>query len=146
MKNFNFTERVHAALRAAHDEAVQLGHDYIGTEHILLGLDRDPFVRASLQRLGLTSERLRSALEWSVRRGTRTGPVPSAVPELPFTSRAMRVLEFSQTEAEDRDESEIRPEHLLLALLREDKGIASEILTGLGVAAEHIQWGDSRFP
>ena len=144
MNNFNFTEPVHAALRAARDEALRLGHDYIGTEHILLGLDRDPSIRARLQRLGLTSERLRSALEWSVRRGTRTGPVPGAVAELPYTSRAMRVLELSRTEAGDHDE--IRPEHLLLGLLREDRGIAGEILTGLGLAAEHIRSGDSRHP
>jgi ATP-dependent Clp protease ATP-binding subunit ClpC len=133
MTNFEFTEPVQAALQAAEEEAILLGHDYIGTEHILLGLDRDPSVRATLEKLGLTSERLRAALEWSVRRGKAARPMG----DLPFTSRAKKVLDFSALEAQD-SEGRIAPRHLLLALLREDKGIACEILTQLGVTAEQI--------
>jgi ATP-dependent Clp protease ATP-binding subunit ClpC len=133
MPNYDFTEPAQAALHAAEEEATLLGHDHIGTEHILLGLYRDPWVRATLNELGVTSERLRAALEWSVRRGKAS----LATGRLPFTSRAKKVLDFSQGEAQG-NQRHIAPRHLLVALFREDKGIAYEILTLLGVTAEQI--------
>ena len=126
------TER---AMRAAHQEAIGFAHDYVGTEHILLGLIRDATVEATLGGLGVSPDDVRARIEESVRRGTsRQSPG-----ELPFTSRATNVLRFALEEARRASDPEVKPAHVLLALLREDKGIACEVLNQLGVTEERVR-------
>jgi ATP-dependent Clp protease ATP-binding subunit ClpA len=131
--NFNFTDRVRNALAMAREEASRLQHDYVGTEHILLGLIREgEGVAAAVLTLSVDLEQVQERVEESVRRGKAT----IALGELPYTSRAKKVLEFAMAEARDFGHSYVGTEHLLLGLLREEKGIAAEVLGQLGVSLE----------
>jgi len=132
--NFNFTDQVRKVLRMAREEATRLEHDYVGTEHILLGLIHDTGgvgvqVLACFQA---ESEQIRERLEASLRPGKST----IAMGELPYTSRAKKVLEYAMDEARRMNHSYVGTEHILLGLLREEKGIAAEVLNGLGVTLE----------
>ncbi|HEY0024735.1 MAG TPA: ATP-dependent Clp protease ATP-binding subunit [Longimicrobium sp.] len=132
--NYNFTDRVRKVLAMAREEAIRLQHDYVGTEHILLGLIREGegVAAAVLNNLNVDLEQVQEKVEESVRRGKAT----IALGELPYTSRAKKVLEFAMAEARELNHSYVGTEHLLLGLLREEKGIAAEVLTQLGVSLE----------
>jgi ATP-dependent Clp protease ATP-binding subunit ClpC len=132
--NYNFTDRVRKVLAMAREETIRLEHDYIGTEHILLGLIREGegVAAAVLTNLSVDLEQVQERVEESVRRGKAT----IALGELPYTSRAKKVLEFAMAEARDFGHSYVGTEHLLLGLLREEKGIAAEVLGQLGVSLE----------
>src|SRR5919205_1004328 len=106
MNGYNFTDRVRKVLQMAREEAARLHHEYVGTEHILLGLIREGEGAAA------------------------------AGPDLPYTSRAKKVLELAMTEARELNHSYVGTEHLLLGLLREEKGIAAQVLTDAGVNLE----------
>ncbi|CAA9341587.1 MAG: ClpB protein [uncultured Gemmatimonadetes bacterium] len=132
--NYNFTDRVRKVLAMAREEAIRLQHDYVGTEHILLGLIREGegVAAAVLNNLAVDLEQVQEKVEESVRRGKAT----IALGELPYTSRAKKVLEFAMAEARELNHSYVGTEHLLLGLLREEKGIAAEVLGQLGVGLE----------
>ena len=132
--NYNFTDRVRKVLAMAREEAIRLQHDYVGTEHILLGLIREGegVAAAVLNNLAVDLEQVQEKVEESVRRGKAT----IALGELPYTSRAKKVLEFAMAEARELNHSYVGTEHLLLGLLREEKGIAAEVLGQLGVSLE----------
>ena len=111
--NYNFTDRVRKVLAMAREEAIRLQHDYVGTEHILLGLIREGegVAAAVLQNLSVDLEQIHERVEESVRKGKAT----IALGELPYTSRAKKVLEFAMAEARDFNHSYvgtvgIRPE------------------------------------
>ncbi len=135
--NYNFTDRVRKVLAMAREEAIRLQHDYVGTEHILLGLIREGegVAAAVLTNLSVDLEKIHERVEESVRKGKAT----IALGELPYTSRAKKVLEFAMAEARDFTHSYVGTEHLLLGLLREEKGIAAQVLNSLGVTLEEAR-------
>ena len=132
--NYNFTDRVRKVLAMAREEAIRLQHDYVGTEHILLGLIREGegVAAAVLTNLSVDLEQIHERIEESVRKGKAT----IALGELPYTSRAKKVLEYAMAEARELNHSYVGTEHLLLGLLREEKGIAAQVLNSLGVTLE----------
>jgi len=132
--NYNFTDRVRKVLAMAREEAIRLQHDYVGTEHILLGLIREGegVAAAVLTNLNVDLDEVHERVEASVRKGKAT----IALGELPYTSRAKKVLEFAMTEAREFNHSYVGTEHLLLGLLREEKGIAAQVLNHLGISLE----------
>jgi ATP-dependent Clp protease ATP-binding subunit ClpC len=121
----------------AREEAIRLQHDYVGTEHILLGLIREGegVAAAVLTNLNVDLDQIHERVEESVRKGKAT----IALGELPYTSRAKKVLEFAMAEARDFNHSYVGTEHLLLGLLREEKGIAAQVLNSLGVTLEEAR-------
>src|SRR5687767_5869845 len=132
MNGYNFTERVRKVLQMAREEAQRLHHEYVGTEHILLGLIREGegVAAAVLQNLNVDLDEVQQKIEETVKKGkavTATGP------DLPYTSRAKKVLELAMSEARELNHSYVGTEHLLLGLLREEKGIAAQVLTEAGV-------------
>ncbi len=132
--NYNFTDRVRKVLAMAREEAIRLQHDYVGTEHVLLGLIREGegVAAAVLSALSVDLHAVHEGVEESVRKGRAT----IALGELPYTSRAKKVLEYAMAEAREMNHSYVGTEHLLLGLLREEKGIAAQVLNSLGVTLE----------
>ena len=142
MNGFNFTERVRKVLAHARDEAESLQHEYVGTEHILLGLLRDAegidaggVANAVLENLGANPNDIRRLTLEIVQRGKK----PPRTREFPYTSRAKKVLELSMWEARDLHHSYVGTEHVLLGLLREEKGIAAQALNSVGVTLENAR-------
>jgi ATP-dependent Clp protease ATP-binding subunit ClpC len=135
--NYNFTDRVRKVLAMARDEAIRLQHDYVGTEHILLGLIREGegVAAAVLTNLSVDLDQIHQRVEESVRKGKAT----IALGELPYTSRAKKVLEFAMAEARELSHSYVGTEHLLLGLLREEKGIAAQVLNSVGITLEETR-------
>jgi len=121
----------------ARQEAIRLQHDYVGTEHILLGLIREGEGVAAhvLGNLSVDLDRIHERVEESVRKGKAT----IALGELPYTSPAKNVLEFAMSEAHELNHSYVGTEHLLLGLLRESKGIAAQVLNSLGVTIDEAR-------
>lgn len=132
--NYNFTGGVRKALGMAREEAIRLQHDYVGTEHLLLGLihERKSVAAAVLTNLSVDLEQVQERVVESV----RCGQAIIALGELPYTSRAKKVLELTMTEARHFGHDYVGTEHLLLGLLREEQGIAAEVLGQLGVLLE----------
>jgi ATP-dependent Clp protease ATP-binding subunit ClpA len=133
MHGYNFTERVRKVLAMSREEAVRLGHEYVGTEHILLALIREGegVAAAVMDSLSIDREAVIDLVEATVKRGkSATGP------DLPYTSRAKKVLEFAMTEARELNHSYVGTEHILLGLLREAKGIAAQVLNDAGLDLE----------
>ena len=131
MNGYNFTERVRKVLALAREEAARLYHTYVGTEHILLGLVREGggVAAAVLQNLGADADEIRQLVEEHAKKG----PPATVAPDLPYTSRAKKVLELSMAEARELNHSYVGTEHLLLGLLREERGIAAQVLNHFGV-------------
>ncbi|HEX9565925.1 MAG TPA: ATP-dependent Clp protease ATP-binding subunit [Gemmatimonadaceae bacterium] len=132
MNGYNFTERVRKVLQMAREEAQRLHHEYVGTEHILLGLIREGegVAAAVLQNLNVDLDEVQQKIEDTVKKGKA---VQATGPDLPYTSRAKKVLELAMSEARELNHSYVGTEHLLLGLLREEKGIAAQVLTESGV-------------
>ncbi|MFA5063016.1 MAG: ATP-dependent Clp protease ATP-binding subunit [Candidatus Omnitrophota bacterium] len=126
-----FTERARKVIILAKEEARRFNHDYIGTEHILLGLIREGEGVAStvLQKLGLSLENIRLEVEKLV----QPGPTTQIIGDIPFTPRAKKSLELAAEEARSLGHNYIGTEHLLLGLIREGEGIASQVLLNLGL-------------
>src|SRR5919199_5166649 len=135
MNGYNFTERVRKVLAMAREEAARLHHEYVGTEHILLGLIREGegVAAAVLQNLSIDLEEIQQKIEEQVKKGKAS---QATGPDLPYTSRAKKVLELAMAEARELNHSYVGTEHLLLGLLREEKGIAAQVLTDIGVNLE----------
>jgi ATP-dependent Clp protease ATP-binding subunit ClpC len=132
MNGYNFTERVRKVLAMAREEAARLHHEYVGTEHILLGLIREGegVAAAVLQSLNADLDEIQQRIEDQVKKGKAA---QATGPDLPYTSRAKKVLELAMAEARELNHSYVGTEHLLLGLLREEKGIAATVLTDIGV-------------
>src|SRR3979490_2812700 len=132
MNGYNFTDRVRKVLQMAREEAARLHHEYVGTEHILLGLIREGegVAAAVLTNLNVDLEEIQQKIEETVKKGKAAA---AAGPDLPSTSRAKKVLELAMSEARELNHSYVGTEHLLLGLLREEKGIAAQVLTDAGV-------------
>jgi ATP-dependent Clp protease ATP-binding subunit ClpC len=135
MRGYNFTERVRKVLEMAREEAGRLHHEYVGTEHILLGLIRDGegVAAAVMRSLKVDLEKVRDTIERTVKKG-RAGRTTG--PDLPYTSRAKMVLELAMEEAHELGHGYIGTEHLLLGVLREQRGIAAQVLAELGLQLE----------
>jgi ATP-dependent Clp protease ATP-binding subunit ClpC len=138
MNGYNFTDRVRKVLQMAREEAARLHHEYVGTEHILLGLIREGegVAAAVLANLNVDLEEIQQKIEDSVKKGKAAA---AAGPDLPYTSRAKKVLELAMSEARELNHSYVGTEHLLLGLLREEKGIAAQVLTDVGVNLEQAR-------
>ncbi len=132
-----FTERVRKVMFLAREEAARLQHDYIGTEHLLLGILREGegIAATVLNNLGLDLDAIRQAVENMVASsgGTLT------IGEIPFTPRAKRVLELSVDEARQLGHNYVGTEHLLLGLIREGEGVAARVLLELGVDRKKVR-------
>ncbi len=126
-----FTERARKVIILAKEEARRFNHDYIGTEHILLGLVREgEGVAASvLQKMGVSLEKIRLEIEKLV----QPGPSTQIIGDIPFTPRAKKALELAAEEARSLGHNYIGTEHLLLGLIREGEGMASQVLLNLGL-------------
>src|SRR5579862_8249318 len=135
MNGYNFTERVRKVLAMAREEAARLHHEYVGTEHILLGLIREGegVAAAVLQNLSVDLDEIQQKIEETVKKGKAA---QATGPDLPYTSRAKKVLELAMSEARELNHSYVGTEHLLLGLVREEKGIAAQVLTDAGVNLE----------
>jgi ATP-dependent Clp protease ATP-binding subunit ClpC len=131
-----FSERARRALTYAQEEAQRFNHNYIGTEHILLGLVRetDGVAAKVLTNLDIDLNKVRSAVEFIIGRGGKTGSA-----EVGLTPRAKRVIEFAVDEARRLNHSYVGTEHLLLGLLREGEGVAGGVLESLGVNLERAR-------
>ena len=138
MNGYNFTDRVRKVLQMAREEAARLHHEYVGTEHILLGLIREGegVAAAVLTNLSVDLDEIQQRIEETVKKGK--APAPEG-PDLPYTSRAKKVLELAMSEARELNHSYVGTEHLLLGLLREEKGIAAQVLGDAGVSLEQAR-------
>ena len=131
-----FTDRARRVVVLAQEESRRLNHNFIGTEHILLGLiqEREGVAAQALGALGIRLEAVRARVEETVGRGEST---PSG--HIPFTPRAKKVLELSLREALQFGHNYIGTEHLLLGLIREGEGVAATVLVGLGADLESVR-------
>ncbi len=138
MNGYNFTDRVRKVLQMAREEAARLHHEYVGTEHILLGLIREGegVAAAVLTNLSVELDDIQQKIEETVKKGKAAA---AAGPDLPYTSRAKKVLELAMMEARELNHSYVGTEHLLLGLLREEKGIAAQVLNDAGVTLEQAR-------
>src|SRR5574341_495477 len=127
-----FTERARKVIILAREEAIRLGHNFVGSEHLLLGLIRegDGLAVAILKKLNVSVSALKAEIEKIVAVGTEFSPAG----EIPFTPQAKKVLEYAISEARSLGHNYIGTEHLLLGLIREGEGIASLVLRDFGVS------------
>ncbi|APH67024.1 ATP-dependent protease ATP-binding subunit ClpC [Bacillus spizizenii] len=125
-----FTERAQKVLALAQEEALRLGHNNIGTEHILLGLVREGegIAAKALQALGLGSDKIQKEVESLIGRGQEMSQT------IHYTPRAKKVIELSMDEARKLGHSYVGTEHILLGLIREGEGVAARVLNNLGVS------------
>ena len=130
-----FTDRARRVVVLAQEEARLLNHNYIGTEHILLGLihEGEGVAAKALESLGISLEAVRNQVEEIIGQG---GSSPSG--HIPFTPRAKKVLELSRRAANELRHDFIGTEHVLLGLVREGEGVAARILSDLGAPSERI--------
>ncbi|MBU1912509.1 MAG: ATP-dependent Clp protease ATP-binding subunit [Candidatus Omnitrophica bacterium] len=132
-----FTERARKVILLAKEEAKRFNHDYIGTEHILLGLIREGEGVAAvvLQKMGLNLQQIRMEIEKIV----KPGPPMVVSGDIPFTPTAKKVIELSSEEARSLGHNYIGTEHILLGLIREGEGVASQVLVNLGLDLNKVR-------
>ncbi|MEH7456209.1 ATP-dependent protease ATP-binding subunit ClpC [Bacillus sp. JJ1127] len=125
-----FTERAQKVLALSQEEAIRIGHNNIGTEHILLGLVREGegIAAKALIALGLSPEKVQKEVEALIGRGTEVSQT------VHYTPRAKKVIELSMDEARKLGHSYVGTEHILLGLIREGEGVAARVLNNLGVS------------
>ena len=131
-----FSDRARQAVVQAQQEARRLNHNYIGTEHLLLGLIRegDGVAAKALESLGISLDAVRQQVEEMIGRGQQT-----LSGHIPFTPRAKRVLELSLREALQLGHKYIGTEHILLGLIREGDGVAAQVLVRLGCDLNRVR-------
>lgn len=131
-----FTERARHVLALAQEEAQRFNHNYIGTEHLLLGLvrEQDGVAAKVLSNLGVELNKVRSAVEFTIGRGEHT-----VQGEIGLTPEAKRVIDLSVDEARRLNHHYIGTEHLLLGLVREGEGVAAGVLESVGVNLEKVR-------
>jgi len=119
-------------LEFARAEAPRLNHDFIGTEHVLLGLlkSHSSIVPNVMHRLGVEFEIIRVEIEKIIGPGV---PLPRVAAEIPYTPRATRALALAVKEADELHQSQVSPEHIFLGLIKEGSGVAAIVLKNLGV-------------
>jgi ATP-dependent Clp protease ATP-binding subunit ClpA len=132
-----FSDRAKRVLALAQDEAIRFNHNYIGTEHILIGLIREEegVAARALRTLGVELDKARTALGFIIGRG-EAATTPS---EITLSPRTKKVIEFAIDEARKLGQTRVSTEHLLLGLEREGQGIASGILESLGVTMDKVR-------
>ena len=132
-----FTDRAKKVMNLARQEAQRFNHEYLGTEHILLGLVQEGSGVAAnvLKNMSIDLAKIRAEVEKIV----KTGPSMVTMGQLPFTPRAKKVLELSMEEASNLGHNYIGTEHLLLGLIKENEGIAAQVLMNLGVKLEDVR-------
>jgi ATP-dependent Clp protease ATP-binding subunit ClpC len=131
-----FSERARRVLSLAQEEAQRFNHNYIGTEHILLGLVRetDGVAARVLSSLGVELPKVRSAVEFIIGRGERPSPG-----DIGLTPRAKKVIELAVDEARRLSHHYIGTEHLLIGIMREGEGVAAGVLESLGVSLDKVR-------
>jgi ATP-dependent Clp protease ATP-binding subunit ClpC len=131
-----FTERARRVLTLAQEEAQRFNHNYIDTEHLLLGLVRegDGVAAKVLANLGVELNKVRSTVEFIIGRGDR-----AVLGEIGLTPRAKKVIELAVDEARRLNHHYIGTEHLLLGMLREGEGIAAGVLESLGTNLKRVR-------
>ena len=136
MNGYGFSEEVRAVLAQAHTEAQGFGHEYIGTEHMLLALvtPPSPTVAKLLATRNVGPAEIRATVEAIVKRGRA-----SARPDLPYTSSAKRILELAMSEARELGSEAVTTGHLFLGAMREHKGIAAQSLDQLGFTLDAVR-------
>jgi len=142
----SYTKRLERVLTIAEEEAIKLQHNYLGQEHLLLGLmlESDGLAAKLLSEFGVTEDLVRQAIDGAVGRGS----VPRTIP-LMYTPRAQRALELAGEQAKLLAHRYIGTEHLLLGLLAEGAGAGAQMLAGFGVTLDQAQdavrrWMDDR--
>ncbi|MCY4623876.1 MAG: ATP-dependent Clp protease ATP-binding subunit [Chloroflexi bacterium] len=132
-----FSERARRVLSLSQEEALRFNHNYIGTEHILLGLVRETEGVAArvLSNLGIELSKVRSAVEFIIGRGEK----PVSGENIGLTPRAKRVIELAVDEARRMSHHYIGTEHLLIGLMREGEGVAAGVLESLGVTLDKVR-------
>lgn len=135
--NNMFTDRVKKVLQYAREESVRLGDDYIGTEHLLLGLVKEGqgVAVAVLANMGIQLDALKKSIEDAVQ--TSSGGM--MLTEVPFTPMAKQVLEIAAQEAREMNNNYIGTEHLLMALTKNKNGIAAQILNVFGTDYKSVK-------
>jgi len=131
-----FTDRARKVMQLANQEAQRLNHEYIGTEHILLGLVKEGSAVAAnvLNNLDIDVRKIRLEIEKIV----RLGPDMLTMRKWPQTPRAKKVIDYAVEEARNFNHEYVGTEHLLLGLLREQKGVAAQVLMNLGLKLEDV--------
>jgi ATP-dependent Clp protease ATP-binding subunit ClpC len=132
-----FTDRARRVIVDAQNEARSLGHNYIGPEHILLGLinEGDGVGAKALEAMQISTDTVRGRIEEI----TGRGQAPPGTGHIPFTPRAKKVLELSLREALQLGHNYIGTEHILLGLIHEGDGVAAQVLVGLGVELDRTR-------
>jgi ATP-dependent Clp protease ATP-binding subunit ClpC len=132
-----FTDRARKVMQLANQEAQRFNHEYIGTEHILLGLVKEGGGVAAnvLQNLGIDLRKIRQEIEKIV----QPGPDMVTMGKLPQTPRSKKVIEYSIEEARLLNHNYVGTEHLLLGLVREEEGVAAQVLMNLGLRLETVR-------
>ena len=156
MNGYNFTERVRRVLSRAREEAVALRHEYVGTEHLLLALlEGGGVAQATIENLGVNTADVRKKVLDMVVPGRAdggstagaSGGILEAIadtifprgPDLPYTSRAKKVLELAMSEARTLRHSYVGTEHLLLGVIREERGVGAQVLASFGLSAQRVR-------
>src|SRR5438034_7139285 len=134
-----FTDRARKVMQLANQEAQRFNHEYIGTEHILLGLVKEGSGVAAnvLKNLDIDLRKIRLEVEKIVQTGSGNEMVTMG--KLPHTPRAKKVIEYSIEEARNLNHHSVGTEHLLLGLLREQEGVAAQVLMNLGLKLEDVR-------
>src|SRR6266511_274799 len=134
-----FTDRARKVMQLANQEAQRFNHEYIGTEHILLGLVKEGSGVAAnvLKNLDIDLRKIRLEVEKIVQHGP--GGEQVVMGRLPHTPRAKKVIEYSIEEARNLNHNYVGTEHLLLGLLREQEGVAAQVLMNLGLKLEDVR-------
>lgn len=132
-----FTDRARKVMQLANQEAQRFNHEYIGTEHILLGLVKEGSGVAAnvLKNLDVDLRKIRLEVEKIV----QSGPDMVTMGKLPQTPRAKKVIEYAMEEARNLNHNYVGTEHLLLGLLREQEGVAAQVLMNLGLKLEDVR-------
>ena len=132
-----FTERARKVMQLANNEAQRFNHEYIGTEHILLGLIKEArgVAGSILAIMAVDLHKVRTEVEKLV----QSGPDMVTMGKLPQTPRARKVIEYSMEEAQGIGDNHVGTEHILLGLLREGGGVASQVLMNLGLKLEDVR-------
>jgi orotate phosphoribosyltransferase len=135
VNGFNFTFRVRNVLAMAREESTRLRHEYVGTEHILLGLLREPEGAAAtvLRAHSVDREAVKHTIDRTVKTGTAARSLGR---DIPYTSRARKVIELSMQQSRELGDSYIGTEHLLLGLLAERDGLGAQVLRDAGLTLE----------
>src|SRR6478672_3126210 len=132
-----FTDRARKVMQLANQEAQRFNHEYIGTEHVLLGLIKEGSGVAAnvLKNLEVDLRKIRLEVEKLV----QSGPEIVSMGKLPQTPRAKKVIEYSMDEARNLGHNYVGTEHILLGLLREQEGVAAQVLMNLGLKLEDVR-------